>query len=179
MKKRSFLISSLVAAGFLPQKAMALAVPHPSDDNQGKTSLFDVFKGQHRYILAGHQSHSSHVSHGSHTSHVSSSGGGYVLPSAPRYPSTTTPVTPAPSLTYPSPAPATPKVLPGNAEKFKNILYQVQSALSVYGYYTGPVDGQMGPMTREAIKKMQNDYGLKVTGTVTPEVLDALHIIAQ
>ena len=55
----------------------------------------------------------------------------------------------------------------------------MQLALYAYGYYTGQIDGIVGSGTRAALSKMQSDYGLKVTGTVTPEVLDALVIAAR
>jgi hypothetical protein len=32
---------------------------------------------------------------------------------------------------------------------------------------------------RESLSKMQADYGLKVTGTITPQVLDVLRIEAR
>ncbi len=70
-------------------------------------------------------------------------------------------------------------VLPGHTKKFEEILKRVQAALYVYGYYTGAVDGRMGPETRTAISKYQKDYKLPVTGTVTPEVLNAFGIVAQ
>lgn len=85
----------------------------------------------------------------------------------------------APSSILPSPQAVAPKTLPGNSNKFQNIVQQVQLALYAYGYYTGQVDGIVGSETRAALSKMQSDYGLKVTGTVTPEVLDALVIAAR
>jgi peptidoglycan hydrolase-like protein with peptidoglycan-binding domain len=51
--------------------------------------------------------------------------------------------------------------------------------LTAYGYYTGAVDGIMGPQTKTAISKFQAAWGLPVTGSVTPEVLNALGIVAQ
>jgi His-Xaa-Ser repeat protein HxsA len=71
------------------------------------------------------------------------------------------------------------KTLPGNSDKFREIAMQVQMALLAYGYYTGTIDGVIGPESRAAISKMQADYGLKITGTITPEVLDALRIVAK
>lgn len=51
--------------------------------------------------------------------------------------------------------------------------------LMAYGYYDGPPDGIVGPKTRDALNRFQTDYGLKVTGTITPEVLDAFRIVAR
>lgn len=56
---------------------------------------------------------------------------------------------------------------------------QVQSALTAYGYYNGLIDGTVGPTCKTALMAMQSDYKLKVTGTITPEVLDALNIAAN
>ena len=53
---------------------------------------------------------------------------------------------------------------------------RVQSGLKAYGYYTGGIDGQVGPETRAALLRLQSDFGLKQTGTITPEVLKALSI---
>jgi hypothetical protein len=43
----------------------------------------------------------------------------------------------------------------------------VQSALARRGYYRGPIDGIVGPVTRSAIAGYQRDNGLAVTGTIT------------
>lgn len=56
---------------------------------------------------------------------------------------------------------------------------EVQTALQIFGYYTGEIDGLVGAETKVALSKMQADYNLKVTGTITPEVLDAFRITAQ
>lgn len=56
---------------------------------------------------------------------------------------------------------------------------QVQIAMIAFGYYTGEIDGVIGPESRVALSKLQSDYNLKVTGTVTPEVLNALGIVAK
>ena len=69
--------------------------------------------------------------------------------------------------------------LPGNSDKFKEIATQVQKALLAFGYFSGPITGTVGPKTKEALSRMQEDYKLKVTGTITPEVLTALRIEAR
>ncbi|GAA6147745.1 hypothetical protein NBRC116586_08070 [Pseudooceanicola nitratireducens] len=69
--------------------------------------------------------------------------------------------------------------MPGNSEKFLEIARKVQLALTSYGYYDGAIDGVIGKKSRTALSKFQADYGLKVTGTITPEVLDAFGIQAQ
>jgi His-Xaa-Ser repeat protein HxsA len=76
-------------------------------------------------------------------------------------------------------APAPLVTLPGNTNKFKEIVKQVQLALVSYGYYQGTVDGIVSKDMRASLSRMQFDYDLKVTGTITPQVLDTLHIVAQ
>lgn len=40
----------------------------------------------------------------------------------------------------------------------------LQEALMMCGYYPGTVDGMMGPNTKKAIKKFQEDNGLDADG---------------
>lgn len=166
---KRFLIPSLFAAGFAGTSTEAAPFASSnaliSDDSK---SIFQKLQLNHIFTLAGH---SSHVSHASHASHRSSTGG-Y---SAPLYTPPTLRAAPAVRLFDP---PAT-KVLPGNAAKFTNIVMQVQVALLSFGYYDGAIDGVIGPLAKDALKRFQTDYSLKVTGTVTPEVLDKLGIAAR
>jgi sulfoxide reductase heme-binding subunit YedZ len=60
---------------------------------------------------------------------------------------------------------------------FDPLTVQVQAALHAYGYYYGPVDGIIGPDSRLALQRFQANYGLPVTGTITPEVLGKLGIV--
>lgn len=200
MKKKLFAIPSLLAAGLFPAQSLALAALRQDDDHHDP-SLFHLFKKNHFQVMSAHRSHSSHASHGSHRS--SSGGyGGYtaprvytpspptrnynstppssILPSTPSAAAKATPSTPNALV---SPRSATnPQIGPADAaainaaERFKDVVKVVQLALQAYGYYSGPIDGQVGTGTSTAISKMQTDYGLKVTGTVTPEVLNALKI---
>ena len=55
----------------------------------------------------------------------------------------------------------------------------VQSGLTAYGYYGGPLTGAVDEDTRAALRQMQQDNNLKVTGTVTAEVLTVFGISAQ
>ncbi len=50
----------------------------------------------------------------------------------------------------------------------------VQQDLAQQGYYTGPVDGIVGPMTRAAIRAYQRDNGLPVTGAINNNLMNAL-----
>jgi His-Xaa-Ser repeat protein HxsA len=89
--------------------------------------------------------------------------------------------TPAPlSIFPPSPVETKPLApLPGNSEKFKAIVRQVQMALIAFGYAPGPVTGEINPATRDAIQRAQGDFKIGVTGTITPQLLDALRIVAK
>ena len=191
MKLKRFLVPSLIAAGLLPQQAVAVPTADMKPDDTGKTSLFQAFKLQHLYTLAAHRSHSSHASH---SSHRSSSGG--TVYRAPVYTAPTptyTPPRPAPAPVYSPPAsdstspasilPSSPdaalKILPGSSEKFLEIAKKVQLGLYSWGFYVGEIDGIVGPETRAAISMLQSHWGLTVTGTITPEVLDALKIVAE
>lgn len=50
----------------------------------------------------------------------------------------------------------------------------IQGALKVLGYWDGPVDGQWSDALGEAIKKLQSDLGVPVTGAVDTVTLQAL-----
>lgn len=170
MKLGRFAIT-LAAAGYLPNPGLAYSLFGEGDTDEKGSSMFQIFKGQHTYTLAAHRSHSSH---GSHASHRSSTGGSYSVPSYSAPLSNSTP----PASILPS-SPSAPITLPGNSAKFNAIVKQLQTALFVYGYYTGAIDGIVGPQTVAAISKFQLDWKLTVTGTVTPELLDALGILVN
>jgi His-Xaa-Ser repeat protein HxsA len=90
------------------------------------------------------------------------------------------PSNPAPTYQAPAvPEPAPLKVLPGNTNRFKEIVLQVQLAMIAFGYYTGELNGTFSPEMRAGLQRLQTDYGLKVTGTITPQTLDALKIEAR
>lgn len=50
----------------------------------------------------------------------------------------------------------------------------VQRALTNRGYYRGSIDGQIGPQSRRAIARYQQDRGMRPTGYVTSQLLDSL-----
>lgn len=52
----------------------------------------------------------------------------------------------------------------------------VQSALQEKGYNPGPIDGMMGPRTREALKKFQTAAGLETTGTLNQATAEKLGV---
>ena len=50
----------------------------------------------------------------------------------------------------------------------------IQTALKKAGYYTGAIDGKLGPQSLKAITDFQSAKGLKVDGIVGPETRAAL-----
>lgn len=53
---------------------------------------------------------------------------------------------------------------------------ELQQKLSSEGFSPGLVDGVLGPRTRAAIRRFQEDNGLSVTGTATEETLSELGV---
>ena len=51
---------------------------------------------------------------------------------------------------------------------------QVQQALQKRGYDPGPIDGILGPQTKEAVRKFQDFYGIKARGEIDNQTLYAL-----
>jgi peptidoglycan hydrolase-like protein with peptidoglycan-binding domain len=51
---------------------------------------------------------------------------------------------------------------------------QVQQALQKKGYDPGPLDGILGPQTKEAVRKFQDFYGIKASGEINNQTLYAL-----
>src|SRR5437667_6079825 len=56
------------------------------------------------------------------------------------------------------------------------VIADVQAQLQRNGYYDGPIDGILGPMTRDAIAAFQADNGLEVTSTIDEPTLCTLGI---
>jgi len=52
----------------------------------------------------------------------------------------------------------------------------MQTALRRLGYYCGPVDGVFTPEVSDAIARLQKNYSMRVTGTLTVPVRRALHM---
>lgn len=128
--------------------------------------------------LAGHRSHSSHSSH---SSHRSSSGGGSYTPSYPTY---TPPVRRSEPLSQPSnpsytaPAQKKEKKKEKDLNDRETVIMRVQLALKIEGYYMGPIDGKMGPMTRDAINRYRKDQFLPEAVGIDVRLLNALGIAA-
>jgi Putative peptidoglycan binding domain len=54
------------------------------------------------------------------------------------------------------------------------VIAQTQDLLQQMGYYTGEVDGLLGPLTREALAAYQADNGLTAPATIDQPTLDSL-----
>lgn len=68
--------------------------------------------------------------------------------------------------------PSTDAALKG---KGQTIVKDIQTELAKYGYYTGPIDGDYGPATKEAVKALQTDLGVTADGLVGSETIDAFN----
>ena len=55
-----------------------------------------------------------------------------------------------------------------------DVTAQVQEALAQQGYYHGPIDGVLGPETRDAILRFQADHGLATTAAIDEATLNTL-----
>lgn len=63
-------------------------------------------------------------------------------------------------------------VLPQGPYKPTNI--EIQTALKNAGFYTGNIDGKIGPKSKKAIEDFQSANGLKVDGKVGTKTWEAL-----
>jgi hypothetical protein len=57
------------------------------------------------------------------------------------------------------------------------VTVNVQQQLAAAGYYDGPIDGVLGPMTREAIANYQADNGLAVTSAIDEPTLATMGLV--
>jgi len=53
---------------------------------------------------------------------------------------------------------------------------QVQQALQRKGFDPGPVDGILGPKTKEAVRNFQDRYGMNASGDIDNQTLFALGV---
>jgi hypothetical protein len=60
------------------------------------------------------------------------------------------------------------------AEPPDKVIADAQAVLQQMGYYTGEVDGLLGPLTREALAAYQGDQGLTQTAAIDEPTLDSL-----
>lgn len=55
-----------------------------------------------------------------------------------------------------------------------SVVKDIQASLAQAGYDPGPADGRMGAKTRAAIIRYQQEHGLNVDGTPSPQLLEHL-----
>lgn len=77
----------------------------------------------------------------------------------------------------PAAATALPDLAPGNPVP-RGLVAVAQRELAGQGYDAGPVDGRLGPKTRQAIKAFQADKGLPQDGQLTFDLLAKLMVRA-
>jgi peptidoglycan hydrolase-like protein with peptidoglycan-binding domain len=68
--------------------------------------------------------------------------------------------------------PETDAALKGKAQ---DAVIRIQTALTEYGYYTGPIDGDYGANTQAAVEKLQTDLGVTADGRFGAETVDAFN----
>lgn len=73
-----------------------------------------------------------------------------------------------------NPAPAASPPPPASSEAPDNPVSEAQKLLQKLGFDVGMPDGKMGSRTANAIRLFQLQSGMKVTGEVTPELLDEM-----
>jgi hypothetical protein len=56
----------------------------------------------------------------------------------------------------------------------RSVEFDVQRGLSRHGYYRGPIDGDIGPGSRTAIRAFQADNGFAPTGRIDRGLLESL-----
>jgi Putative peptidoglycan binding domain len=79
----------------------------------------------------------------------------------------------APSVTYVYDGP----IYAYNGLSPDRVTVDVQEQLARAGYYDGPIDGLLGPMTREAIAAYQADNGLAITSAIDEPTLATLGLV--
>ena len=127
-------------------------------------------------------SHSSHASHSSHYSHYSyGSVEGQMQNYSYEYKDQglgrNLNSTPNESILPRSPAIVdTKKNVKGNSKEFKVLTQRAQLALYAMGYYSGDIDGLMNNETISSITEYQNKHNLKVTGSLSDELIAYLDI---
>jgi peptidoglycan hydrolase-like protein with peptidoglycan-binding domain len=58
--------------------------------------------------------------------------------------------------------------------EIRQLVGEIQQLLVDFGYDPGPIDGLMGPLTREGIRRFQQDRGLRADGRLDGATFDAL-----
>lgn len=80
-----------------------------------------------------------------------------------------------PEVSYYATREAAPREYYGNGGYHRNSTdASVQSALARRGYYSGSIDGDIGPQSRRSIARYQRDNGLRSTGYINDSLLRSL-----
>ena len=80
-----------------------------------------------------------------------------------------------PQIRYYATREAAPRAYYGYASPRGNSMdAAVQQALARAGYYNGPIDGSLGPVSKQAIANYQSDRGMRVTGTPNNSLITSL-----
>jgi peptidoglycan hydrolase-like protein with peptidoglycan-binding domain len=61
----------------------------------------------------------------------------------------------------------------------RNKVRKVQNALRAKGFDPGSINGVVGAKTKEAVKKFQDRFGIKATGTIDNQTLFALGVVGD
>lgn len=64
----------------------------------------------------------------------------------------------------------------GDDESDSDRVKEVQRALQANGYYSGPIDGVVGPKTKSGVREYQRDQNMKVTGKVDEKTAQSLGV---
>ena len=131
------------------------------------------------HYSSSHSSHASHSSHYSHYSHGSIEGQmqNYSYEYRDQGLGRNLNSTPNETILPRSPAIVdTKKNIKGRSEEFRILTQRAQLALYAMGYYSGEIDGLMNNETISSISKYQNKHNLKVTGSLSDELIAYLDI---
>jgi peptidoglycan hydrolase-like protein with peptidoglycan-binding domain len=79
-----------------------------------------------------------------------------------------------PKVTQTTPEPTLKAETTPPAGPYKPTSEQIQIALKNAGYYTGPIDSKIGPMSKKAIEEFQKANNLQVDGKVGPKTWQVL-----
>jgi len=81
----------------------------------------------------------------------------------------------AKTLAVPAAATASKELVPLPPQgPYKPTGIEIQTALEHAGFYTGKIDGKIGPKSKKAIEDFQKANGLKADGKVGPKTWEAL-----
>ncbi len=163
-----------IANANIPYTLMA----HSSHSSHGSHGSHSSHSSSSHYS-SSHSSHSSHASHYSHYSHGSVEGQNqnYSYQYRDQGIGRNLNSTPNETILPRSPAIVDPKKnIKGRSQEFRILTQRAQLALYAMGYYSGEIDGLMNKETISSITKYQNKHNLKVTGSLSDELIAYLDI---